>query len=548
MAGDIVAGSARKLGVVYTPSEVAHSITRLVLGTVSGKLSILEPSVGDGAFLSAMFKLLRGQYAITAIDIDKTVVSALQEKYAESPVKVIASDFIKYSNKNYDLRYDLVIGNPPFIRKHDYSPEFKAEISLLSSAVAYPEKHLKNAWAAFIVAAERLLSSDGVLAFIVPYELMNVSYGQELQKLIFQKFERVDVYIPDEKAFKSIDQDAVAFVARKRRGKTRGGLFINRVKSLSNLASISSSKVVLGNGLDATRNFSLDLKSFLFDEPTIKLLARLRERCDVLSDFCQTSPGIVTAANDFFILSGKDVHAYQLEKYAVPILKKGSYLPKGPIFSNADFERLAIKEPCYFISLRGEDFESYSGNVLKYIEYGESLGLQNRYKCRKRKFWYEVPSSTPAAGFFFKRSHAFPRVCLNETTALVTDTAYQIKPFEGYLAKNICFSFYNSLTMLFAEIDGRFYGGGVLELTPNEFKGLPFLYHEASDQQFNEFVKTHYLDGDVGSLLASNGDVWLASRMGLSADEVAMLQSAWRKVRDHRLRHGSAMKDYLAPL
>ena len=40
--------------------------------------------------------------------------------------------------------------------------------------------------------------------------------------------------------------------------------------------------------------------------------------------------------------------------------------------------------------------------------------------------------------------------------------------------RGICYSFYNSLTLLYAEIAGRFYGGGVLELSPKEFRSLPF--------------------------------------------------------------------------
>ena len=55
----------------------------------------------------------------------------------------------------------------------------------------------------------------------------------------------------------------------------------------------------------------------------------------------------------------------------------------------------------------------------------------------------------------------------------MTDTAYHIRMQDKWNVKDLCFSFYNSLTLLFAEIEGRFYGGGVLELTPEEFRGLP---------------------------------------------------------------------------
>jgi adenine-specific DNA-methyltransferase len=50
------------------------------------------------------------------------------------------------------------------------------------------------------------------------------------------------------------------------------------------------------------------------------------------------------------------------------------------------------------------------------------------------------------------------------------------------------FSFYNSLTLVFAETNGRYYGGGVLELTPSEFKKLPIPYINISASKFEDFT------------------------------------------------------------
>jgi len=60
---------------------------------------------------------------------------------------------------------------------------------------------------------------------------------------------------------------------------------------------------------------------------------------------------------------------------------------------------------------------------------------------------------------------------------------------EDYDIENLIFSFYNSLTLSFAELNGRYYGGGVLELTPNEFKNLPVPYMNVGVREFNSFVK-----------------------------------------------------------
>jgi adenine-specific DNA-methyltransferase len=47
---------------------------------------------------------------------------------------------------------------------------------------------------------------------------------------------------------------------------------------------------------------------------------------------------------------------------------------------------------------------------------------------------------------------------------------------EDYDLNSLIFSFYNTLTLLMSEIEGRYYGGGVLELIPSEFKKLPIPY------------------------------------------------------------------------
>ena len=122
---------------------------------------------------------------------------------------------------------------------------------------------------------------------------------------------------------------------------------------------------------------------------------------------------------------------------------------------------------------------------------GEQQGLPLRYKCSRRKIWYEVPLMKQTEGFFFKRSHHFPRLCINRASVLVTDTAYRVTMKDKHTIEGLCYSFYNSLTLLFAEIDGRFYGGGVLELTPSEFKGLPIVLSRrlkrASDEEKRAF-------------------------------------------------------------
>ena len=530
-----------KLGAVYTPIEIATSVCDLVLSKLIIKenktVSILEPSVGDGLFIKALDRF-EIDFNLTAVDINANVISELklnQTKDLSSKRKFINANYIDYKNSYKNKKFNLIIGNPPFIKKHDFTREFKESLDQLSENLKYDRKDLKNAWAAFVVAAEHSLTRDGVLSFIVPYELMNVAYGQKLQQSVFTLFKRVDIYIPDEKAFKEIDQDAVVFIAQKTSNEEHG-VFVHRVNCLSNLSILSSGKI----NLTEKENLSIDLKGFLFDKKTTDLLHKIKSCCKTVNDFCISAPGIVTGANDFFIQKREVVDEYELVKYSKKILKKGSYLPLGPIFKNENYTKLEENEPCYLIYFKNDNYDSFSKKVKEFLKVGEELGLPQRYKCRNRKTWYEVPLTPSTEGFFFKRSHSFPRLCVNEANVLVTDTAYRISMKNDYSINGLCYSFYNSLTLLFAEIYGRFYGGGVLELTPSEFKKLPIIYKEPTPKELSDFIDAHESEKQTPGSLTDFGDNWLKGKLNLSDEEIHILKDALTIIKNHRLRHGKS--------
>src|SRR5205814_10052139 len=85
--------------------------------------------------------------------------------------------------------------------------------------------------------------------------------------------------------------------------------------------------------------------------------------------------------------------------------------------------------------------------------------------------WYCVPSVYAAPVGMLKRCHNFPRLVLNVAKAFTTDTAYRIRATK-VPARRLVFSFVNSITALSAELEGRHYGGGVLELVPSEIERL----------------------------------------------------------------------------
>lgn len=527
-------GRERLLGVVYTPEDVAAELARFALARHHKVPDmILEPSVGDGAFLRALAASATANFSVHGIDIDETAINLLRRDFPAAKFK--CQDFIQFSVAYDGPKYDVIIGNPPYIRRHNFGGELKKSIADLSQIADYPLSELKNAWAAFVVASSRLLSETGVLAFIVPYELLNVKYGQHLQAFLVENFVSVEVFTPYDKAFRKLDQDAVALVASRIAPQAPSGVTLSSVKTLSDLQPIRSRSISF-SGKQAS---SIDLNSIFFDDETATLLHKLRSSLSIIDDYATSSAGVVSAANDFFILKSREIGDRGLTEWARPILKKGAYLPPGPILSIDDLAAISKREPAFLLDFVNDRAPPLTEDAKRYIAEGEDLGLDQRYKSRHRSPWYNIPIVEAADGLFFKRSHSFPRLTINEAQVLVTDTAYQVTMHEGFDMRDLTYSFYNSLTLLFCEMDGRFYGGGVLELTPKEFRGIPIHFQCATSFQFSQFIEKFPRSKSPDAANFDHADARLAHELSLSEKQVSMVRAALKAIRKHRLRHGS---------
>ncbi len=104
----------------YTRQDICFSIVKN-LPPFKGKQSIriLEPSIGVGNFLPVLFAYYSEcpNVDIDVVDIDGNslkVLKSLLEKISipdNIHINLIEADFLTY---NFDCRYDLVIGNPPY--------------------------------------------------------------------------------------------------------------------------------------------------------------------------------------------------------------------------------------------------------------------------------------------------------------------------------------------------------------------------------------------------------------------------------------------------
>lgn len=270
------------------------------------------------------------------------------------------------------------------------------------------------------------------------------------------------------------------------------------------------------------------------------LMRELKARRGILpfASIASVDIGIVTGANNFFVVGEATLKRFELETIATPMLAK-SDLIRGIVYTLQDHEaNVQAGKQVFLLSFPEKALSDLPPTMAEYIRWGEAQKLQERYKCRIRDPWYVVPYVWASEISLLKRCHLFPRLVVNELRAHSTDTAYRIRlePTYEERAKDLTFSFLNSLTFLCAELGGRHYGGGVLELVPSEIEKLLIPLRSIEENTFvqvDSMIRNHT---SLDEILDFTDPIILGEGSGLTQPEICTIRRAHRRLLKRRLR------------
>lgn len=167
-----------KFGQYFTPKVVADFM--IEMADISQKSKILEPSCGEGIFLELLQQ--KGFNNLTAYEIDQE----LAQKF----------DCVKYESflsAKIDSKFDLVIGNPPYIRWKNLEDDLKQELSTNPIWNKYFNS-LCDYLYIFILKSIELLNDNGQLIFICPEYWMNTTHSISLRNYMVQNGYFEEVY------------------------------------------------------------------------------------------------------------------------------------------------------------------------------------------------------------------------------------------------------------------------------------------------------------------------------------------------------------------
>lgn len=321
-------------GAIFTRREVVDFVLDLTGYTADRplmELRLLEPSFGNGDFLiAAIDRLLKvwaeagrpNPYealgtAIKAVELHGATFKATGQKVSSHlrAAGITAADAKRLTERwlvfgdflliSMEERFDVVIGNPPYVRQeliadalmNEYRARYRTIYDRADIYVPFIERSLSS------------LTKTGQLGFICSDRWMKNRYGAPLRQMIASGFHlKIYVDMVDTAAFHTdvIAYPAITILTRKKISTTR---LAHRPPieegALTRLAAamLAATKPKPASGVTELKNVVTGDAPWILDSSDqIALVRRLEERFPTLEEAgCKVGIGVATGADKAFI-------------------------------------------------------------------------------------------------------------------------------------------------------------------------------------------------------------------------------------------------------
>ncbi|MFT5873330.1 MAG: adenine-specific DNA-methyltransferase [Clostridium sp.] len=407
----------KEKGTVYTPEPIA---SYMIENTIKAEqiiknpyIKIVDPSCGTGNILICCFKLLRNLYKenlniineknnlnlrvqcidehiiknnLYGFDIDDIAIKILIIDLYELSQGSISSnifnvDFLLYENEH---KYDIFIGNPPYVGKKSIDKEYSAYLKIRFSQVYRDKGDLSYC---FFQKAIEDLSEHGKLTFITSRYFLESPSGEDLRKVL------KDVCTIDKiidfygiRPFKNIGIDPVIMFITNYQNEDNEIEIIKPINLTGENKKEFYNSIFLKNG-NKFKNFLLNKNALndkgwvLIDEKQRNIINKIEQRCIThLSNICDSYQGIITGCDKAFVVNDEIVQRENIENNIIKPWIKSSYIEKNYV----------SRQDSYIIySDLISDPQKYP-SAITYIELQKEKLLKRRECQRGIRKWYEL--------------------------------------------------------------------------------------------------------------------------------------------------------------
>ncbi len=276
--------NSKNFGQYFTPKYIADFMVKMIDIDRPKRCKVLEPCAGEGSFLRSLSDF--GYTNITAFEIDDTIPN-------NSNVPIIYNDFLLLNNT--DDKYDVIIGNPPYVRWKNIPEETRQRLKA-SKYWNNETNALGDLLYYFILSSIERLNYLGELIFITPVFWTQTLHAQEVRRTLIKEgsIESI-ILLGESKLFTNVASTFLIFKFRK--GKHNRTVNVFELKDNANLNHEALISIVprINNDLipDAINNHFFSI--FKIDQPKngnpwlfiprekMKMIEQIEKTCSINS-------------------------------------------------------------------------------------------------------------------------------------------------------------------------------------------------------------------------------------------------------------------------
>lgn len=523
-------------GGFYTPDGLVDICIARIASLTRGRsgLRLIEPSAGDGAFIRGVARSSIGDRVehIEAVELIESEARKSGAALCEAGIggRVATCSAIEWA-VNSDARFDAAIGNPPFVRFQFVTKEDRALADQLSHHLGISFAGVSNLWLPVLLGTLNRLHRGGAFAFVIPAECFTgISAGALRSWLVHNTGSlRFDLFAPG--SFPGVLQEVV--VLSGTRVEANPGPVGCTITEHPRTGRPTSAKHVIRSGREPWTRFLLKKEQLdAFEEAAhLTVVSKL----GVLARF---EVAAVTGANEYFSVNSATLEEFSLQPWSRALLPRIRHAV-GLRYTESDHAQAdAAGARVHLLDFACDRPDPEKpAKPAAYLRAGTEAELHLRYKCRIREPWYRVPFIRAGELMLSKRSHHYPRVVMNDVGVVTTDTIYRGTTRGRVIghADDFTASFHNSLTLLSAELEGRSFGGGVLELVPSEVARLLVPFIPGFGAELDRLDAVARAAGDSQDLVDETDRLLIKADVGLNQVLIEQLVSARTALLQRRL-------------
>jgi adenine-specific DNA-methyltransferase len=448
----------RPLGATYTPSPIVARM--LDWAAESDPPSrIVDSGVGSGRFLLEAGRRFPHAHLL-GVEVDPLAALIARANLAAAGFtdrsEVLLCDY-------RSLRLPAVsgstlfIGNPPYVRHHLISGEWKQWLVDQARGLNLSASRLAGLHVHFFLATALQARAGDHGVFITSAEWMDVNYGRLVRELLLDKLGGCDLVVIEPTAQPFPDAATTAAIATFRVGTRSRSISVSRAVSVEEIPAIGQGEPVHRDRFAAEDRWSR------LTRPVKALPSDFVQ----LGEICRVHRGSVTGANNIWIEGNHSAGLPESVLFRC-VTRAKELFAAGTVLEDSSRLRRVIDLP---VDL--DVFPPAERRLIEtFLRSAKSVGADGGYIARHRKAWWAIGLRKPPpviATYMARRPPAFVR---NRASARYINIAHGLYPREP-LSETVLMNLVRYLSRATCTSQGRTYAGGLTKFEPREMERIP---------------------------------------------------------------------------